>query len=142
MQQNIQMLPARRHPKMFLIRAAAILQSIYAFVEVIDCFTALLMALNLVTNPYPQMLFKEMQSLFETQAIWLLPLFLFFTSLRLTSAIGLWRQRLWGFWMALLASGATLIMAPFLLPFTAAEMLLNAILIILLLIGFFGDAAI
>ncbi|MCJ7433919.1 MAG: DUF2127 domain-containing protein [Anaerolineales bacterium] len=131
-----------RMPRPKLIKVAAILQSIYALIEVVDCVTAGLMALGLAANPYPAMLFKEMQTLFDSQPVWLVPLFLFYTSLRATSAIGLWRNRMWGFWLTIFVSIATLIMAPLLLPFTAGEMLLNGILIILLLIGFFGDTPI
>jgi hypothetical protein len=46
---------------------------------------------------------------------------------------------MWGWWIALIASEATLMMAPFLLPITTIEMLMNAVLIILLLIGYFGS---
>lgn len=122
-----------------LIRTAAALQSLYALIEISDCLIALLMALGLVANFYPKMLFQEMQTLFDNQAVWLVPLFLFYTSLRVTSAIGLWQNRMWGFWLAIFVSTATLIMAPLLLPFTAAEMLLNGILVAILLIGYFGN---
>lgn len=122
-----------------LIRAAAIVQSLYALIEITDCIAAMLMALGYLGNYYPKMLFQEMQTLFDNQAAWLVPLFLFYTSLRFTSAIGLWRNRMWGFWLALFVSAATLIMAPLLLPFTALEMLLNGVLVAVLLIGFFGD---
>jgi uncharacterized membrane protein (DUF2068 family) len=125
-----------------LIRAAAIIQSIYASIELIDCAVAVLMALGLINNLYPTMLFKEMQALFDTQPVWLVPLFLFYTTLRITSAIGLWRNRMWGFWLTIFVSMATLIMAPWLLPITAVEMLCNGVLIIVLLIGFFGDTPI
>jgi len=130
----------RTHNRPKLLRAAAVMQIIYALIEVTDCFAAILMALGVLRNLYPALLFAEIQSLFDEQPAWLIPLFLFYTTLRAFSAWGLWNNRLWGFWMALIVSGATLMMAPFLLPFTAVEMLLNGILIILLLIGFFGDA--
>ena len=122
-----------------LIRTAAMIQSFYALIEVTDCIGAFLMALGFMTNPYPTMSFGEMQNLFDKQPVWVVPLFLFYTSLRVTSAIGLWRNRLWGFWLTIFVSAATLIMAPFLLPFTAIEMLGNGILISVLVIGFFGD---
>jgi uncharacterized membrane protein (DUF2068 family) len=125
-----------------LMRAVAILQSLYAMIEIADCIVAILMALSLVRNYYPKMLFQEMQILFDSQAGWLVPLFLFYTSLRITSAIGLWRNRMWGFWLAIFVSTATLIMAPLLLPFTTVEMLLNGVLVAMLLIGFFGDTPI
>jgi uncharacterized membrane protein (DUF2068 family) len=124
------------------IRAAAILQALYAAIEVVDCLVAGLMAFGLVTNPYPALLFKDLQPLFDSQPVWLVPLFLFYTALRLTSAVGLWQNRLWGFWLTIFATLATLIMAPLLLPMTAVEMLLNGILMIVLLIGYWGDTQI
>jgi len=131
--------PKWRTTRPGLIRAAAVMQAAYAAIEITDCIVALLMALGLLGNYYPKMLFQEMQALFDTQAAWLVPLFLFYTSLRLTSAIGLWRNRMWGFWLTLFVSVATLIMAPLFLPFTTVEMLLNGMLVVVLLIGFFGD---
>ncbi len=134
--------PTGRMARPGLIRTAAIMQSLYALLEITDCIVAMLMALGLLGNYYPKMLFQEIQTLFDSQATWLVPLFLFYTSLRVISAIGLWRNRMWGFWLALFVSAATLIMAPLLLPFTTVEMLLNGVLVVLLLIGFFGDALI
>lgn len=134
--------PTGRMARPGLIRTAAILQALYALIEISDCIVAVLMALGLLGNYYPKMLFQEMQALFDNQAAWLVPLFLFYTSLRVISAIGLWRNRMWGFWLALFVSAATLIMAPLLLPFTTIEMLLNGILVAILLMGFFGETPI
>ena len=116
------------------------MQAVYALIEITDCLTAVLMTLGVVRNLYPVMLFAEIQTLFDEEPAWLIPLFLFYTSLRTFSAWGLWKNRLWGWWMALLVSAATLMMAPFLLRFTTVEMLLNGVLILLLLIGYFGNA--
>lgn len=124
------------------LRIVAIIISIYALIEIVDCITVCLMSLRLVVNPYPLMLFSELQTLFDSQPIWLVPLFLFFTSLRITSAIGLWRNRLWGFWLTIFVSISTIIMAPFLLPFTSFEMLGNGVIMMLLLIVYFSDAPI
>jgi uncharacterized membrane protein (DUF2068 family) len=125
-----------------LIRVVAVILSLYALIEIVDCITACLMSLHLVSNPYPTMLFSEIQTLFDSQSIWLVPLFIFFTSLRLTSSIGLWRNRLWGFWLTIFVALSTLIMAPFLLPFTAVEMVVNGVIMMLLLIGCFGNTPI
>ena len=46
-----------------LIRTAAIMQTVYATIEIVDCITAALMALGLIANLYPKMLFAEMQTL-------------------------------------------------------------------------------
>ncbi|MBI9052052.1 MAG: DUF2127 domain-containing protein [Anaerolineaceae bacterium] len=122
-----------------LICSAAILQSIYTAIEISDCIAVLLMALGVIGNFYPKLLFAEMQHMFDNDPVWLIPLFLFYTSLRAVSAVGLWKNRLWGFWLTIFISTATLIMAPFMLPFTTAEMLLNGILVIVLMIGFLGN---
>jgi len=124
------------------IRAGAILQSIYAAIEILDCITACMMAFDILPNLYPKMVFSEFQYLFDQQPAWLIPLFLFYTSLRACSAYGLWKNRLWGFWMTLFVTIATLMMAPFLIPITTVEMLMNAGLVILLLIGYFRDTPI
>lgn len=58
------------------------MQSIFALIEVIDCLVVGLMALRLMSNPYPTLLFKEMQPLFVNRVIWLVSLFLFYTILR------------------------------------------------------------
>jgi hypothetical protein len=75
--------------RMRLIRAAAVIQSIYAGIEIVDCLTAVIMSLGLLRNLYPEMLFPEIQRLFDHQPGWLIPLFLFYTSLRVFSAVGL-----------------------------------------------------
>ncbi len=138
-EQSLPSTAGQHRKQQLLIRIVAFILSAYALIEIGDCITAVLMAFGLIGNPYPTMLFSEMQALFDQQPVWLVPLFLFFTSLRVTASVGLWMNRLWGFWIALFVSVATLILAPFLLPFTSAEMLGNGILIILLLFGFFGN---
>ncbi len=138
MTQSVQLSnPSRTRP--FWLKTAAIIQTIYAFIEIIDCMVAFLMTMRLVPNFYPTMLFPEVQSMFDHDPVWLIPLFLFYTSLRAVSAFGLWRNRMWGFWLTIFVSSATLLMAPFLLPFTTGEMLLNGILIMILLIGYLGN---
>jgi uncharacterized membrane protein (DUF2068 family) len=122
-----------------LIRIVAIIQTVYALIEITDSITAALMSTGLVNNPYPAMASSEMQSIFDKDPIWLVPLFLFYTSMRAASAIGLWKNRMWGFWLTIAVSFATLMMAPFLFPFTSAEMLLDGIVIILVLIGYLGN---
>lgn len=122
-----------------LIRLVAVVQSLYALIEISDCITAGLMAVGLLENPYPSMLLPSMQELFDHQAVWLTPLFLFYTTLRVVSAWGLWTNRLWGFWLTIAGIAATVIMAPWLLPFTSLEILGNGILLVILLMAYFGD---
>ena len=138
MTQSVQ-LTAQLKKRPFWLKTSVIIQSIYALIEIIDCIFAILMTMGLVSNFYPIMLMSEIQVMFDNDPVWLIPLFLFYTSLRAVSAFGLWHNRMWGFWLTIFVTSATLIMAPFLLPFTTGEMLLNGILIMILFIGYFGN---
>jgi len=120
------------------IRWAAILLLIYGIIETGDCLAVIAMQWGLVDNYYPAFVFPGLQHLMETQPIWFLPPFLFFTVLHLWSGVGLWRNRLWGWWMALFVTGAVIIFVPFLLPMSGGDMLVAILLIGLLLIGRFG----
>ena len=117
---------------------AAILLLFYGFIETGDCLAVIAMQAGLIGNYYPAFIFPEIQHLMETGPIWFLPSFLFFTLLHLWSGVGLWRNRLWGWWMALFVTGAVIIFVPFLLPMSGGDMLIAIILIGLLLIGRFG----
>ena len=123
----------------FWLKTAVFIQAIYALIEIVDCIFAILMTMGFISNFYPVMLMSEIQMMFDSDPVWLIPLFLFYTSLRAVSAVGLWRNRLWGFWLTIFVTSATLVMAPFLLPITTGEMLLNGILIMILFMGYFGN---
>jgi len=142
MERHSQPFESRRKTRPGFIRAAAVILFIYAMIEVVDCVTVVFMTAGLTSNPYPPMLFPEMQRMFDSQPAWLLAVFLFFTLLRFASAVGLWNSWMWGFWTTIIVTAATLIMAPFLLPLAAVEMLGNGILLLVLLMGFFGDTPI
>ena len=120
------------------IRWAAILLILYGVIETGDCLTVIAMQWGLVGNYYPAFVFAGLQHLMETQPIWFLPPFLFFTALHLWSGVGLWRNRVWGWWMALFVTAAVVIFTPFLLPMSGGDMLIAIALIGLLLIGRFG----
>lgn len=138
MTQSVQ-LTTQLKKRPFWLKTSVIIQATYALIEIIDCIFALLMTMGLISNFYPVMLMSEIQVMFDRDPVWLIPLFLFYTILRAVSAVGLWRNRMWGFWLTIFVTSATLIMAPFLLPITTAEMLLNGILIMILFIGYFGN---
>ncbi len=123
-------------------RVVAIILAIYATIEIVDCLALVLMQAGLLKNPYPGMSFAEFETLINHQPILLLPIFLYFTSLRLVSAIGLFLQREWAFWTALLVCISTILWVPFLMPFTGFEMLLDGVIIFLLLLARFGKQAI
>ncbi len=121
-----------------LYRAAAIMLAIYSLIELSDCITVVLMHFGLVGNYYPEIAFGDINRLFTDRPISLLPLFVFFTSNRIIAAIGLFRQRLWGFWMAIFVCASTIVVAPVLLPLTGGEMIIDGVIVFLLLLAYFG----
>ena len=125
-----------------LIRWAAGVLLFYGAIEIIDCLTVIAMQAKLVDNIYPTFAFGAVQRLMDSQPLWFLPPFLFFTILHLWSGAGLWRNRLWGWWMALFATGAVVVFVPFLLPMSGGDMLAAIVIIGLLLIGRFGQRSV
>ena len=125
-----------------LVRIVAIMLAIYALIEASDCITLLLMSFGLVANPYPAMIFSQFNDLLNNHPLWMLPVFLYFTSLRSVSALGLFRQRMWGLWTTVLVCTTTILWSPFLMPLTGLEMLIDAAILFLLLLGFFGEQSI
>jgi hypothetical protein len=69
----------------------------------------------------------------------MLPVFLYFTSLRFVSALGMFRERQWAFWTTALVCITTLLWAPFMMPAAGFEMLADTAILFLLLLGRFGD---
>ena len=120
------------------IRWAAILLIIYGVIETGDCLAVIAMQLGWMNNLYPTFAFAGIQRMMETQPIWFLPPFLFFTLLHYGAGVGLWRNRVWGWWMALFVTGAVVVFVPILLPMSGGDMLVAIVLIGLLLIGRFG----
>jgi uncharacterized membrane protein (DUF2068 family) len=118
-----------------LVRLVAVMLAIYALIELSDCITLLLMSFGLVSNPYPAMIFSQFNDLLNNHPLWMLPVFLYFASLRAISALGLFRQRMWGFWTTVLVCTTTILWAPFLMPLTGVEMLIDAAILFLLLLG-------
>ena len=125
-----------------LFRIIAVMLAIYSLIELGDCISLLLMNFGLIGNPYPSMVFREFNDLINNHPLWMLPVFLYFTLLRSVSALGLFRQRMWGFWSTVLVCTSTILWAPFLMPMTGLEMLIDAAILFLLLLGYFGSLSI
>ncbi|MFL7871855.1 MAG: hypothetical protein AB8I58_23705 [Anaerolineales bacterium] len=133
-------IPTKRNKR--LIRIIAIVLMIYALIELSDCITLLLMSLGWIGNPYPAMAFTAFDDLLNNHPLWMLPVFLYFTSLRFVSALGLFRQRMWAFWTTVLVCTSTILWAPFLMPLTGLEMLMDGAILFLLLLSYFGSLSI
>ncbi|MBN1426983.1 MAG: hypothetical protein JXB07_01280 [Anaerolineae bacterium] len=124
---------------MKLLRTVAVILTVYALIEIADCLAILLMHFGLIENLYPAMSFLEFDELLNQQPIMLFPVFLYFASLRLVSALGLFRQRMWAFWTTVLVCVTTILWVPFLMPITGFELLLDATILFLLLLARFGN---
>ncbi len=122
-----------------LYRAAAILLAIYTAIELSDCIAVALMHWGVIGNLYPPVIWPEFDTLFNQQPLMLLPVFLYFTSLRGLAALGLFRDRLWGFWTAILVCTTTILWVPFLMPIAGLEMLIDGAIIFLLLLARLGN---
>ena len=120
---------------------AAIIQLIYGLIELIDSVVIILITAGMFPNLYLPFVTgnPDIYAMFENWPIVFIPIFWFFTSLRLLSAYWLLKNKAKGFWMALFVSGITLVVVFFLLPFSALDLLITGPVIILLFQGYFKD---
>ena len=115
---------------------------IYSFIEIIDCIVLFLIILGIIpnfsTNLY--LVFPEMKQIFVSQPIYLIPMVLSFTIMRIVAMIGLLKNRLWGFWIGILSLTMTMIWDMLIIPIGFFELFGCVVISIILLIGYFGDA--
>jgi hypothetical protein len=97
------------------------------------------MQIGLIGNPYPPVIFEPFSRLLDEQPILVLPMFFFYTVLRLASGVGVLRNRLWGLGLTLFVCGATIIAVPFLLPLSGFDLLACAAIVGILLIVHSGS---
>lgn len=116
----------------------------YGVLEICDCIAIFLIAIGAVPNLYLDFgfIFSEMQSLLENTPIYLFPIFCSFTSMRITSAIGILKNRMWGFWMGIFVSGITLCVMYFFLPPGGLDGIFSVIIVILMFYGYCGNQTI
>ncbi|MHA1904473.1 MAG: hypothetical protein ACXADL_08465 [Candidatus Thorarchaeota archaeon] len=120
---------------------AAVIQLIYGLIELIDSVTIVLIAARLIPNLYLPFVTgnPDIYAMFENLPILFIPIFWFFTSLRLISAYWIFKNKAKGFWMALFVSGVTLVAVFFLLPFSVIDIIATFPVVILLFQGYFRD---
>jgi hypothetical protein len=114
---------------------------IYAIIETTDCIILFMIILGIVPN-FSQSLylaFPEMKEIFVSQPIYLIPMVLSFTLMRIVSALGLFKNRLWGFWIGILSLTMTMIWDILIIPIGFFELLGCVFISMSLLIGYFGD---
>ena len=114
---------------------------IYSILEIIDSIIIILMAVNFIPNLSLILKFYVpiIQQLLESQPLILAPIFWAFTLMRVISTIGLFKNLLWGFWIGLISLTISMILAIIFLPFGALELLACSIILILLIVGFYGN---
>jgi hypothetical protein len=122
--------------------SAGLAQLIYGLGEVGDSLYLLLLQVRLLPNLYPAWDFSEIDNLMRTQPAVLFPIFAFFAIGRLLAAWGVLHNRLWGFWLSLFISAATVFCAVFFLPLGGIDLLACLFLVSALLIGRLGREAI
>ncbi len=118
--------------------AAGLLLLLYGLVEMLDCATLLLMQWGGIGNPYPSSVFQPINDLLNNSPLWMLPVFGFFAYFRLMAAVGILRNRLWGFWAAIWVETITLVFVPFLLPMAGGDALGAILIMTCLLVGYLG----
>ena len=92
---------------------------------------------NFSTSLY--LAFPEMKEIFVSQPIYLIPMVLSFTLMRIFATIGLFKNRLWGFWIGILCLTMTMIWDILIIPIGFFELLGCVFISMVLLIGYFGD---
>ena len=114
---------------------------IYSILEIIDSIIIILMAVNFIPNLSLILKFYVpiIQQLLESQPLILALIFWAFTLMRVISTIGLFKNLLWGFWIGLISLTISMILAIIFLPFGALELLACSIILILLIVGFYGN---
>jgi hypothetical protein len=123
---------------------ASIGMLLYALIEITDSIAIVLIAFHLIPNLYLafNLSIPFMQQLIETQPLSLAPFFWAFTTMRIVSTIGLFKNLLWGFWIGMGSILITMILTILFLPIGAFELLGCAMLFILLVMGHCKDKTI
>jgi len=128
----------RRIKKNRWIFTAGIILLLYGLVEIVTCATLLLMNWKAIENPYPSFVFQEMNDLMNNRPLYMFPVFVFLTYFRLMSAVGILRNRMWGFWMAIFVTSVNLAIMPLFLPLAGGDALAAIVIITCLFIGYLG----
>lgn len=123
---------------------AAVIQVFYGVFELVDTFTIGLISIGLIPNLYTSFVSidTEIGTFMETMPVIFIPIFAFFSILRLVSGYWILQNKAKGFWMALFVTGASIVAAWFFLPFSALDLVIICPFIILLFMGYYRDSPI
>ena len=117
----------------------AICLFIYSILEIGDCIAIILISLNWLQYPDMGFVFEEIGTLMHDKPYVFIPFFVAFTSMRLIAAIGLFKNREWGYWIALWCLILTMILTVLFLPIGSYELFFCAILLCTLIIGRYSN---
>ncbi|MHA1377607.1 MAG: hypothetical protein ACTSRG_04390 [Candidatus Helarchaeota archaeon] len=128
--------------KLLLITSFMLL--IYSFIEIMDSICLPLIVMGLIPNFYAESGILGLKFTLEIilNPEFFLPFFWSFTLMRVISTIGMFENKLWGFWSAICSSIITIFCSMWFFPFDSYELLVCSIILTLLIIGYFGDAQI
>jgi hypothetical protein len=120
---------------------AAIILLIYGLIELTDSISIVLITAGIIPNFYLSLMNgnPEIAFMLENFTILFIPIFLFFTSLRLLSAYWLFTNKAKGFWMALFVSGMTFLAVFWFMPFSVMDIIATWPVIILLFQGYLKE---
>ena len=126
-----------KNNKFILISGISFL--IYSIIEIIDTLALLFIILNIIPNIYYEM--DLIIGLFiRDYTLYLFPLFLSFTVMRIITTIGIFNNRLWGFWIGIISLVITMILTIILfLPIGCIELFFCAFILIFIIIGYCGN---
>ncbi len=119
--------------------AAGLTMLIYGLGEAGDSLYLLIVQAGLLPYIHLNWTFPEIGKLMDHQTIVLFPVFMFFAAGRFLAAVGVLRNRLWGFWLGIFISTITILSAIFFLPLGGLDMLLSLFVVVALLLGFLGN---
>lgn len=128
----------RKNTPLFL---AGICFIIYSIIEILDCIYLLLILLDIVPNIYQDLglAIPEIQNLLKNHPIYFLPFFISFTLMRIVASIGIFKNRLWGFYIGLYSLMLTMILTMMFIPIGMFELFFCSIIFILLFIGYYKE---
>ncbi len=127
-----------KHNKYLFIAGVALL--VYGVCESIDSVVILLIVVKAIPNLSVILRFDIpfIQHILENRMVVLAPLFWTFAFLRLVSAVGLLKNRLWGFWIGIVNLVLSMILAVLFLPFGGIEFIVCGVILVFLIVGYCG----
>ncbi len=114
---------------------------IYSLIEIVDSVAIVLISLNIIPNLYLEfdLSVPFIRDLLESQPSTFILFFWAFTVMRIMSTIGLFKNRLWGFWIGLISLSITMVLDILFFPLGAFELFACSLILSLMIVGYFKD---